>query len=109
MDSVIAARMREGIVGSEVGGWRAAEFLGTGKSALVLKAEKGAQIAALKIFDPDLVIKYGETTQLARIDREKRLIGKSRVPTACGSILNPARKNMVRQGADTKPVAPDPR
>ena len=53
------------------------EFLGAGKSALVLKAEKAGQIAALKIFDPDLIKKYGETTQVGRIEREKRLIGKS--------------------------------
>jgi serine/threonine protein kinase len=77
MDSAIAARMRDEIVGSEVGGWRATEFLGAGKSALVLKAEKAGQIAALKVFDPDLINKYGEATQLGRIEREKRLIGKS--------------------------------
>jgi eukaryotic-like serine/threonine-protein kinase len=77
MDSVIAARMRDEIVGTEVGGWRATEFLGAGKSALVLKAEKAAQVVALKIFDPDLIKKYSETTQLGRIEREKRLIGKS--------------------------------
>ena len=77
MDSAIAARMRDEIVGSEVGGWRATEYLGAGKSALVLKAEKAGQIAALKIFDPDLIEKYGEDTQLGRIEREKSLIGKS--------------------------------
>jgi eukaryotic-like serine/threonine-protein kinase len=60
MDSVIAARMRDEIVGREVGGWRATEFLGAGKSALVLKAEKAGQVAALKILDPDLIKKYGE-------------------------------------------------
>ena len=59
MDSAIAARMRDEIVGTEVGGWRAIEFLGAGKSALVLKAEKAGQLAALKIFDPDLIKKYG--------------------------------------------------
>lgn len=77
MDSVIAARMRDEIVGTEVGGWRVTDFLGAGKSALVLKTEKAGQLAALKIFDPDLIKKYGETTQLGRIEREKRLIGKS--------------------------------
>ena len=52
-------------------------FLGAGKTALVLKAEKAGQAAALKIFDPDLIKKYGESTQLGRIEREKGLIGQS--------------------------------
>lgn len=77
MDQVLAARMSREIVGSDVGGWRAVEYRGAGKSALVLRAHRGGQEAALKVFDPDLVTKYGEATQLARIEREKRLIGKS--------------------------------
>jgi len=77
MDNLLAARMTAEIVGSEVGGWNAKEFLGAGKSALVLRAEKDGNQAALKVFDPDLVRKYGEETQLGRIDREKRLIGES--------------------------------
>jgi len=77
MDNILAARMADEIVGSEVGGWRARRLLGVGKSALVLRGEKSGQEAALKVFDPDLIKKYGESTQLSRIDREKRLIGKS--------------------------------
>lgn len=77
MDKILATRMATEIVGSEVGGWRALELLGSGKSALVIRAEKNGQAAALKVFDPDLVEKYGEATQLCRIDRERRLIGKS--------------------------------
>ncbi|MDY3562262.1 serine/threonine protein kinase [Gemmata sp. JC673] len=75
MDSVIAARMRDELVGREVGGWRAVELLGAGKSALVLKAERDGQTAALKVFDPELIKKYGEERQLGRIERERRLIG----------------------------------
>jgi serine/threonine protein kinase len=77
MDSIIAARMRSELIGKEVGGWKATESLGEGKSALVLKAERGGTEAALKVFDPDLVQKYGEDTQLGRITRERQLIGKS--------------------------------
>ena len=77
MDKVVEARMTDQIVGSEVGGWRALELLGSGKSAIVLRAERSGQIAALKVFDPDLIKKYGEDTQLGRIEREKRLVGKS--------------------------------
>ena len=47
MDSVIAARIRDETVGSEVGGWRAARIpRGWQVSALVLKAEKAGQTAA---------------------------------------------------------------
>lgn len=77
MDYILAARMSAELVGKEVGGWKATELLGVGKSAMVLKAERGDIEAALKIFDPDLIEKYGEDTQLGRIDRERRLIGQS--------------------------------
>ena len=76
MDKTLAARMAQHIVGSEVGGWRALELLGSGKSALVFRAEHDGNVAALKVFDPDLIEKSGEAVQLSRIDREKRLIGK---------------------------------
>lgn len=77
MDSNLADRMSKQLIGAKVGGWQATEFLGAGKSAFVLKAERAGKIAALKIFDPDLIRKYGEKTQLGRIEREKRLIGRS--------------------------------
>jgi eukaryotic-like serine/threonine-protein kinase len=77
MDNILAARMTAELVGKEVGGWKATEFLGAGKSALVLKAEREGKETALKVFDPDLIKKYGEETQLGRISRERRLIGQS--------------------------------
>lgn len=77
MDNILAARMSSVLMGKEVGGWKAIEFLGAGKSALVLKAERNGTQAALKVFDPDLIKKYGEVTQLDRISRELRLIGQS--------------------------------
>lgn len=77
MDQALARRMADEIKGSEVGGWLAISLLGFGKSALVFEARKGTQVAALKVFDPDLVQRYGESIQLARIEREKLLIGKS--------------------------------
>jgi len=48
-----------------------------GKSALVVKAIRTGEEAALKIFDPDLVDRFGRSIQLGRIQREKSLIGKS--------------------------------
>jgi serine/threonine protein kinase len=76
MDPVVADRMRDELVGKSVGGWTPEKILGNGKSAVVFRACKGDQIAALKVFDPDLVKRYGEPTQLERINRERLLIGK---------------------------------
>jgi len=53
------------------------EYVNCGKSALVMKARRDDQIAALKIFDPDLVQRFGRVVQLSRIARETTLIGKN--------------------------------
>lgn len=76
MDPVRAERMSKELVGTEVGGWSIKRYLGAGKSAVVFEGEKSGEQAALKIFDPELVDRFGKATQLARIDREKNLIGK---------------------------------
>lgn len=76
MDPVLAERMQSELIGRSVGDWTPDKLLGNGKSALVLRAKRGDQVAALKVFDPDLVKRYGESTQLERINRERRLIGQ---------------------------------
>lgn len=53
------------------------EFINFGKSAVVAQAVKGNSRAAIKIFDPELVEKYGREVQQERINREKDLIGVS--------------------------------
>ncbi len=77
MDKALAAKMAKEIIGSEVSGWRACSLLGSGKSALVLRAEREGQVAALKIFDPALVEAHTEAVQLKRISRELSLVGKT--------------------------------
>lgn len=76
MDSVLAKKMTGELRGKCVGGWLIREFINHGKSAVVFLAEKGGQHAALKIIDSDLVAQYGHDEQLARIKRERSLIGK---------------------------------
>ena len=61
--------------GRSVGGWRIQELIRHGKSAAVFRANKSQHIAALKIFDPELVARYGELTQLTRILTELTLRG----------------------------------
>jgi len=77
MDEARAKRMTAELAGKAVGKWALLEYLGAGKSALVFRASNGVKEAALKIFDPELVERYGRDVQAARIERERRLIGKS--------------------------------
>ena len=60
----------------EVAGWTIVKPLGFGKSAVVVLAEQDGIRAALKIFHPELLEKYGVDTQLKRIAREQQLVGK---------------------------------
>ena len=59
----------------QLGDWTIGEPLGSGKSASVFRAARGSSAAALKIFDPFIVEKYGKDTQLARLGRELSLRG----------------------------------
>lgn len=77
MDPISAKRVEKELIGKLVGSWEPDRRLGNGKSAVVFHATRGGQEAALKVFDPDLVERLGETVQLTRIEREKRLIGES--------------------------------
>lgn len=74
MDKLLAAKMAASLVGSKVGDWLIVGLVGSGKSAVVLRAERDGVVAALKVFDPDLIERFGETNQITRIEREKRLI-----------------------------------
>ena len=76
MDPILAQRMERELLGKPVGDWIPDKLLGNGKSALVLRATRSGQVAALKVFDPDLVRRFGEDAQLERIARERLLIGR---------------------------------
>ena len=62
--------------GRSVAGWHIDDLIRHGKSAAVFRARNADRAAALKIFDPELVARYGERTQLARIHRELSLRGR---------------------------------
>ena len=76
VDPTVAKRMTDDLTGKTVGGWSIGSYLGAGKSALVFECAQGDTIAALKVFDPDLVNRHGKSTQLERIKRELSLVGK---------------------------------
>lgn len=70
MDKVRAGRMAADLRGTSVGEWRLDELVGNGATALVFRARQRDQEAALKVFDPELIERSGEATELARIRRE---------------------------------------
>lgn len=75
MDKIRAKRVAYELCGGIVGGWKIVTHIGQGKSAVVFRGEKEGQIAAIKVFDPEIVERYGEKTQLVRISRELLLCG----------------------------------
>lgn len=77
MNKQLAEKMSAELVGKTVGGWNIKSYINHGKSAVVFLAERSGTTAALKIFDPEIVERYGRDVQLTRIDRERTLIGKS--------------------------------
>ena len=76
MDPTVAKRMAKELIGQTIDGWLIKEHRGDGKSALVFEAEKDGGSYAVKVFDPDLIQRYGKKAQLERIRRECSLIGK---------------------------------
>ena len=76
MAPVRAKRMAEELINQRVGHWHILRYINAGKSAAVFEGEKDGQQCALKIFDPELVERFGKATQLGRIKRELSLIGE---------------------------------
>jgi len=76
LDDISAKRMAANLYGQVIGGWTILDYIDHGKSAVILKAEKGSLSGALKVFDKDILVQYGKENQLTRVEREKILIGK---------------------------------
>ncbi len=77
MDKETAGSISAALLGNAVGGWRIAKYINHGKSAVVFLAERSGRESALKIFDPEIVKRYGRDAQMKRITRELSLVGKS--------------------------------
>ncbi|MCU1278388.1 MAG: serine/threonine protein kinase [bacterium] len=76
MDKVVAARMEKELTGKAVGGWLLDRYLGAGKSALVFHATKDGHEGAVKVFDREMVERFGKPAQRERVLRERDLVGK---------------------------------
>lgn len=77
MDEARAIRMSEDLIGKSIGQWELIEYLGSGKSALVFKGRCHKQESAVKVFDPELIQRFGKRIQLQRIQRELLLRDKA--------------------------------
>lgn len=77
MDKAKASAWEADFVGKEIGGCIVESLIDFGKSAAVFRAARDGNIVALKIFDDEIIERYGDKTQLVRISRELTLVGKS--------------------------------
>lgn len=79
MDEVKAKEWEVKFRGQAIDGWKIESLIDHGKSAAVFKvaSEDHGKLAALKIFDDELIQRYGDETQLERIERELSLKGQS--------------------------------
>ncbi len=79
MDRVKALEIESKLKGQTLQQWQISSLINFGKSAAVFRGKDitDGGTVAIKIFDDELIEKYGDTAQLKRIDRELELIGKS--------------------------------
>lgn len=74
MDRVTANQYKQTFQDTFVGGYELGEVLGNGKSAIVFRAKDNPG-AVVKIFERELVERFGQDAQQERINREKTLVG----------------------------------
>jgi serine/threonine protein kinase len=77
MDEIKAKSLEGQLTGKIVGEWTIKSLISNGKSAAVFLAEGLDGEVAVKIFDTELIARYGDDTQFSRIERELELVGKS--------------------------------
>jgi serine/threonine protein kinase len=75
LDRQKASELFDRLKSEELQGWHVTEFIDNGKSAAVYRARKGDVEAAIKVYDSDLVNRFGDAALLERMEREKWLVG----------------------------------
>jgi serine/threonine protein kinase len=77
MDHARAARIARELAGQQVGDWKIEHLINNGGSAAVFFGRNATgQEAAVKLFDPELIERYGERVQRERLQRELELVGQ---------------------------------
>jgi serine/threonine protein kinase len=74
MDRAKALEIMERLSGKMFAGWQIDSFIDNGKSAAVFRGSKDGRSAAIKIFDTDLITRFGGDAILTRTEREKQLL-----------------------------------
>lgn len=92
MDSAKAKEWEDRFRGETIESWTIESLIDHGKSAAVFRATGQDGAVALKIFDDEIIQRYGDETQLGRIKRELTLVGKT----------HPNMVRLVGGGVDTK-------
>jgi serine/threonine protein kinase len=70
MDKLKSLELEKQIKGQNIGDFKVLKLINNGKSAAVFKAEKNDEHYALKIFDNELVERFGHEIQTKRIEQE---------------------------------------
>ena len=70
MDRLKSIELEKRIKNKIISGFKVLKLINNGKSAAVFKAEKGSEIFALKIFDNEMVERFGHEIQIKRITQE---------------------------------------
>lgn len=63
--------------GKNIAGMTVNDLIDYGKSALILNASRGDGYCVLKVFDPEIIERYGADVQRERVARERALVGKN--------------------------------
>ncbi|MEO6882942.1 MAG: hypothetical protein ABI199_02835, partial [Bacteroidia bacterium] len=69
MDKIKALALEKEIKGTTLNGYEVIELINNGKSAAVFKAKKDANFFALKVFDNELIERFGHEIQTKRIEQ----------------------------------------
>ncbi|QWG20333.1 protein kinase [Bradyrhizobium sediminis] len=77
MDSAKAKEWEDRFRGTAIESWTIESLIDHGKSAAVFRATGKDGLVAVKIFDDEIIQRYGDEAQLGRIKRELTLVGKS--------------------------------
>jgi serine/threonine protein kinase len=77
MDVARAQSKVKELMGQTVGGWLITGYVAFGKSAILFKAENDGAVGAIKIYDPELVDRFGAHVVEERIRRQLALRGRS--------------------------------
>lgn len=75
MDRYKALQLEKELKGKSLNGFEVIEFVNNGKSAAVFKAQKENELFALKIFDNELIERFGHEIQTKRIEQEISIKG----------------------------------